>query len=52
MARFEIVAPEASGEAFFLEFTLKRLSAVKMDRMVTEGRLGIHIQEAAKLVKE
>ena len=49
---FEIVAPEASGEAVFSGFTLKWLSAFKMDKMVTRGRLSIHLQEALKLSKE
>jgi hypothetical protein len=49
---FEIVAPEASGEAVFSEFKLKWLSAFKMEKMVTRGRLSIHLQEAPKLYKE
>ena len=49
---FEIVALEASGEAVFSGFTLKWLSAFKMDKMVTRGRLSIHLQEAPKLSKE
>ena len=49
---FEIVAPEASGEAVFSGFKLKWLSAFKMDKMVTRGRLSIHLQEALQLSKE
>ena len=52
MGGFEIVAPEASGEAIFSGFTLKWLSDAKMDKMVTRGRLSIHLQEALKLSKE
>jgi len=52
MAGFEIVALEASGEAVFSGFTLKWLSAFKMNKMVTRGRLSIHLQEAPKLSKE
>jgi len=52
MNGFEIVAPEASGEAVLSGFTLKWLSAFKTDKMVTEGRLSIHLQEAPKLSKE
>jgi hypothetical protein len=37
MAGFEIVAPEASGEAVFSGFTLKWLSAFKTDKMVKRG---------------
>jgi hypothetical protein len=49
---FEIVASEASGEAVFSGFKLKWLSAFKMDKMVTRGRLSIRLQEAPKLSKE
>ena len=49
---FEIVAAEASGEAVFSGFKLKWLSAFKMDKIVTRGRLSIHLQEAPKLSKE
>jgi hypothetical protein len=52
MDGFEIVAPGASGEAVFSGFTLKWLLAFKMDKMVTRGRLSIHLQEALKLSKE
>jgi hypothetical protein len=52
MDGFEIVAPEASGEAVFSGFTLKSLLAFKIDKMVTRGRLSIHLQEAPKLSKE
>jgi len=52
MDRIEIVAPEASGEAVFSGFTLKWLSAFKIDKMVTRGRLSIHLQEAPQLSKE
>ena len=50
--RFEIVAPEASGEAVFSGFKLKWFSAFRMDKMVTRGRLWIHLQEAPQLSKE
>jgi hypothetical protein len=49
---FEVVAPEASGEAVFSGFTLKWLSAFKMDKMVTRGRLSVHLQKAPQLSKE
>jgi hypothetical protein len=49
---FEIVVPEASGEVVFSGFTSKWLSAFKMDKMVTRGRLSIHLQKAPKLSKE
>jgi hypothetical protein len=52
MDGFEIVAPGASGEAVFSGFALKWLSDAKMDKMVTRGRLSIHLQEALKLSKE
>jgi hypothetical protein len=52
MGGFEIVAPEASSKAVFSGFTLKWLSDAKMDKMVTRGRLSIHLQEALKLSKE
>ena len=52
MAGFEIVAPEASGEAVFSGFTLKWLSAFKTDKMVKRGGLSIHLQKAPKLSKE
>jgi hypothetical protein len=52
MDRIEIIASEASGEAVFLEFKLKWLSAFKRDKMVTRGRLSIHLQKAPKLSKE
>ena len=52
MDGFEIVAPAASGEAVFSGFTLKWLMAFKIDKMVTRGRLSIHLQEAPKLSKE
>jgi hypothetical protein len=52
MAWFKIVAPEASGEAVFSGFKLKWLSAFKMDKMVTRGRLSIHLQKAPQLSKE
>ena len=52
MDGFEIVAPEASGEAIFSGFTLKSLLAFKIDKMITRGRLSIHLQEAPKLSKE
>lgn len=52
MDGFEIVAPEASGEAVFSGFWLKWRSAFKMDKMVTRGRLSIDLQEAPKLSKE
>jgi len=52
MAGFEIVAPEASGEAVFSGFTLKWLSAFKTDKMVKKGGLSIHLQKAPKLSKE
>ena len=45
MDGFEIVAPGASGEAVFSGFTLKWLLAFKMDKMVTRGRLSIHLRE-------
>jgi len=50
--RDEIVAPEASGEAIFSGFTLKWPSAFKMDKMVTRGRLSVHLQKAPQLSKE
>ena len=49
---FEIVAPEASGEAVFSKSKLKWLLAFIMDKMVTRGRLSIYLQEAPKLSKE
>jgi hypothetical protein len=49
---FEIVAAEASSEAIFSGVTLKWLLAFKMDKMVTRGRLSIHLQEAPQLSKE
>jgi len=49
---FEIVAPEASGEAVFSGFTLKWLLAFNIDKMVTRGRLSVHLQKAPKLSKE
>jgi hypothetical protein len=52
MGRIEIVVPRAYGEADFSGFTLKWLSAFKMDKMVIRGRLPIHLQEAPKLSKE
>jgi secondary thiamine-phosphate synthase enzyme len=52
MDRSEIIVPEASGEAVFSGFKLKWLSAFKMNKMVTRGRLSIHLQEAPKLSKE
>jgi hypothetical protein len=52
MDRIEIVVPSANGEADFSGFTLTWLSAFKMDKMVTRGRLPIHLQEAPKLSKE
>jgi hypothetical protein len=52
MGGFEIVAPEASGKAVFSGFTLKWLSAFKMDKMVTRGRLSVHLQKAPQLSKE
>jgi hypothetical protein len=52
MGRIEIVVPRANGEAAFSGFTLKWLSAFKMDKMATSGRLSIHLQEAPKLSKE
>jgi hypothetical protein len=42
---FEIVAPEASGEAIFSGFKLKWFSAFKVDKMVTRGRLSIHFRK-------
>jgi hypothetical protein len=52
MGRIEIVVPRANGEADFSGFTLTWLSAFKMDKMATRGRLPIHLQEAPKLSKE
>jgi hypothetical protein len=52
MAGFEIVAPEAFGEAVFSGFTLIWLSAFKTDKMVKRGGLTIHLQKAPKLSKE
>jgi hypothetical protein len=52
MYGFEIVAPEASGEVVFSGFTLKWLSAFKMDKMIMRGRLSIYLQEASKLSEE
>ena len=52
MVRIEIVVPRANGEADFSGFTLKWLWAFKMDKMVTRGRLPIHLQEAPKLSNE
>jgi hypothetical protein len=52
MDGFEIVAPGASGEAVFSGFALKWLSDAKMDKIITRGRLSIHLQEALKLSKE
>ena len=49
---FEIVAPEASGEAVFSGFKLRWFSAFKLDKMVPRGRLSIHLQEVPKLSKE
>ena len=52
MDKFEIVTPEASGKTVCSGFTLKWLSAFKMDKMVTRGRLSVHLQETPKLSKE
>jgi len=52
MGRIEIVVPRANGEADFSGFMLAWLSAFKMDKMATRGRLPIHLQEAPKLSKE
>jgi len=52
MGRIEIVVPRANGKADFSGLTLTWLSAFKMDKMLTRGRLSIHLQEAPKLSKE
>jgi hypothetical protein len=52
MDKFEIVTPEASCKTVCSGFTLKWPSAFKMDKLVTRGRLSIHLQEAPKLSKE
>jgi len=52
MDRIEIVVPRANGEAVFSGFMEKWQSVFKMDKMVTRGRLSIHLQKASKLSKE
>jgi len=52
MDRLETVVPRANGEAVFSGFTVKWQSAFKMDKMVTRGRLSIHLQNASQLSKE
>ena len=52
MGRIEIDVPRANGEADFSGFTLKWLSTFIMYKMLTRGRLPIHLQEAPKLSNE
>jgi predicted DNA-binding ArsR family transcriptional regulator len=49
MDRIEIVACRSNGEAVFLAFREKWLLGTEMDKMVTNGRLSIHLQKAPKL---
>jgi len=52
MDRAEIVAPGASSEAAFSGFMEKWRLAVETDKMITRGRLAIHLQKASQLSKE
>ena len=52
MDRVEIVEPGGSGEAVFSGFMEKWQSVFKMVKMVTRGRLSIHVQKVSKRTKE
>lgn len=51
MDRREIIVPRSNGEAAFLGFRKKWLLGTEMDKMVTTGRLSIHLRKAPKLFR-